>query len=319
MPARTQKVVFARINRRRPVGEDTIAARSFLDDMSALAESHETTYVEPATRGHPARSWAAGDLRIVRWQPSLAGREVFASLDDYRTTGLSFMIGILGYTSAQQRRVFDEEHWSWISSRVEETDTARDDTISPFVVDLREGDRWVGFSPAARLGPKAFAIGFERVLNSAVLAGGVIPTEWEVDLVVSRNRVDEWIRVHPLVHMLRRTIKFTNPGRDLDSDRAEMRALAARRKTEEFKAPSNGVLNVRSDTFREKLNGVETGDIELYLKSRGSRGAGDAIFRSNDSADSVSVDDFGGDLVRGTEIVMGSLIRYVTEKEIDRD
>jgi hypothetical protein len=249
MPARSQKVVFARINRRRPVGEETIAARSFLEDMSALAESHETTYVEPATRGHPARTWAAGDLRIVPQPPYFNGRGIFP--------GAIFMTGILGYTSAQQRRVFDEEHWSWISSRVEEADTARDDTISPFVVDLRESNRWVGFSPAARLGPKAFAIGFERVLNRAVLAGGLMPTEWEVDLVVSRNRVDEWIRVHPLVHMLRRTIKFTNPGRDLDSDRAEMRALAARRKTEEFKAPSNGVLNVASDTFYEKLDGVE--------------------------------------------------------------
>jgi hypothetical protein len=39
-----QKVVFARINRRRQEGEETFMARSFREDMTVLADSHQTSF-----------------------------------------------------------------------------------------------------------------------------------------------------------------------------------------------------------------------------------------------------------------------------------
>jgi len=117
-----------------------------------------------------------------------------------------------------------------------------------------------------------------------------------------------------MVHRLTRTIKFTNPGRDLDSDRQEMRALGARRKTEDFAASSRGVISINTDEFRNKLDGIETGEIELRLQSRGTQGAGDAVFNSNDRADTVTVDSFGGDLVRGMDRVLAALRQYVSDK-----
>jgi hypothetical protein len=157
------------------------------------------------------------------------------------------------------------------------------------------------------------------VLNNAVLAAGLIPTEWEVDLVISPVEVYSWMEQHPEVYNLQRTVKFTNPGRDYDDDRREMQALAARRKTEEFAAPGNGVLNIHSEEFHAKLHGIETGDIDLVLHSRRDRGTGSAIFTSKKSADSVIVPNFGGDLIAGTEIVLAALREYVLEKLHERE
>jgi hypothetical protein len=224
-----------------------------------------------------------------------------------------FLTGVLGYTSPAEHRQFDEENWSWITAWPSQVTAARSDTISPFSVDLRDRNRWVAFAPTARLTKKMFAEGFERVLNSAINAAGLIPTEWEVDMVVSRNSVDEWLREHPLVYQLRRTVKFPNPGRDLDADRQEMRALGARRKTEEYAASSRGVINTSADQFNDKLDGVETGDIELILRARGRDGSGDAIFNSSSRADEVSVDSFGGDLRRGIVLVGVALRQYVSD------
>jgi hypothetical protein len=293
MTAVTQKVVFARINRRRLERQDTFEGRSFREDMTALAGSHKTSFVELMPNGG-TRSWFAADMAV---EP-----------------GGDFMTGTLGFASLAQHRPFDREQWSWIKAQMEEVDAARADTIVPFAIDLRDGNRWLDFAPTARLRKGMFATGFQSVLNNAVSAMGLMPTEWEVDLVVSRARVDEWLSDHPLVHRLTRTIKFTNPGRDLDSDRAEMRALGARRKTEEFAASSRGVMNIDTEEFRMKLDGVETGDIELRLQSRGSQGAGDAIFNSNERADTAVVDSFGGDLIRGTDRVLAALRQYVADK-----
>jgi hypothetical protein len=228
--------------------------------------------------------------------------------------GGTFMTGTLGYTSPTQHRSFDREHWSWIKAQMEEIDAARADTISPFAIDLRDHNRWVAFAPAGRLRVQMFATGFQAVLNNAVSAAGLMPTEWEVDLVVSRGRVEEWIQAHPLIYSLKRTIKFTNPGRDLDSDRQEMRALGARRKTEDFVASNRGIINIDAEEFRNKLDGVDTGDVELRLQARGSHGAGDAVFSSKNRADTVTVDSFGGDLIRGMDRVLAALRQYVADK-----
>jgi hypothetical protein len=293
MPSEEQKIVFARINRRRADGQETLMARSFREDMAALAASHQTRYVQHVGRGLD-RTWFAADMSI---QPD----------ED-------FLTGALGYTTPAQHRPFDQKNWSWIKAQPADIDAANTDTIAPFAIDLREGYRWVAFAPKSRLRVKMFATGFERVLNNAISAEGLIPTEWEVDLIVSRGHIDEWLREHPLVYLLKRTIKFTNPGRDLSSDRQEMQALGARRKTEEFAASNRGLININSEEFSSKLEGIETGDIELKLRSRRDPGTGSAIFDSNTHPDAVSVDSFGGDLVQGMSIVLTALRQYVAEK-----
>jgi hypothetical protein len=97
-----------------------------------------------------------------------------------------------------------------------------------------------------------------------------------------------------------------------------MRALHARRKTEEFKAGNRRVLNIESESFQRKLEGTETGDLELYLEARGAPGTGDAVFRSVDSPDQRAVDSFGQDLIRGIGTVLDALRGYVLEKDPDR-
>jgi hypothetical protein len=261
--------------------------------MLLLAESHQTRAFEQVAGGVP-RTWFAGDMRI---EPDS-----------------DFLTGTLGFTSPDQHLVFDDRAWSWAKARPEESDAARRDTISPFAIDLRDRNRWVAFAPTFRLRNRAFADGFERVLNVAALAAGEMPSEWDVDLVVSRDRIDEWLQLHPLVFRLRRTIKFTNPGRDLDDVRQDMRALAARRKTEDYAASNRGVLNTGSEQFHSKLDGVETGDIELRMDSRRPNGRGSDVFNSNTSADEVKVDSFSTDLLLGMELVLSALREYVASK-----
>jgi len=233
--------------------------------------------------------------------------------------GGDFMTGTLGYTAPQEYIPFDAENWSWIKGTVAETDAAREDSIAPFAIDLREENRWVSFAPTARIQPSGFASAFQRVLNTAVREAGLIPAEWEVDLVISLEEVYSWIEQHPEVYNLRRTVKFTNPGRDYDDDRREMRALAARRKTEEFAATGNGVLNIGSEEFQAKLNGTDTGDIDLVLRSRDrTKPGGRAVFTNKQTADHVIVDNFGGDLVAGLEIVLIAVREYASGKQRER-
>lgn len=291
-----QKVVFARINRRQPE-QGAFEMRGFRDDISELAASHRTRSRERRPDS-TERTWIAADMTI---QPDG-----------------SFMTGTLGYSLREERRIFEDEIWSWIKAQTEEHEGARLDAVVPFAIDLHDSQRWVGFAPAPRLQSKMFVNGLRRVLNNAVTEAGLIPAEWEVDLVTSRESVDQWLSIHPLVHRLKRTIKFSNPGRDLDEDRQEMRALNARRKTEEFKASSRGVLNIESERFRSKLDGTETGDLELYLEARGAPGTGDAVFKSVDSPDQRAIDGFGRDLIQGIAAVLEALRGYVLEKEPNR-
>jgi hypothetical protein len=291
-------VVFGRINRRRTT-QDTLAMRTFADDMRELAESRLTRFEETGTTNKPSRTWVAADMTLD------------ASGD--------FMTGTLGYSLVEERRSFDNEAWSWVKGQTEVSDTASENTVVPFAVDLREDQRWVAFATTNRLQPAGFAYGLERVLNQAVSDAGLIPTEWEVDLVAARARIEEWLRENPLVHMLRRTVKFTNPGRDLDEDRREMQALGARRKTEEFKAPPNATLDTSSPQFNNKLDGTETGDLELLIKSRGHQGVRDVTFSTTSAADLSVVADFERDLMRGMEIVLAALREYVMNKRRIQD
>lgn len=295
MAPKKRKVVFARINRRRAT-QDTLAMRSFGEDMRVLAQSRLTQFVEPGSEQSPGKTWIAGDMSVD-------------------TTG-DFMSGTLGFSEKAERREFDSESWSWVKGPSQVTDTGAEDTVVPFAVDLRNAQRWVAFSTAARLQAPSFVRGLGLVLAQAAVDAQVIGTEWEVDLITSRASIYAWLRDNPEVKLLRRTIKFSNPGRDLDDDRTEMQALLARRKTEEFAAPRGRSLDTKSPLFLSKLDGTETGDLELELRASGRHDVTEATFKSVEQADCRKVDDFGRDLMYGMEIVLGALREYVVGKGV---
>ena len=225
MATKDRRVVFARINRRQP-RQDVLSMRAFAEDMRDLAASRLTRHQIKSTAERPGRTWSAADMTL---DPSG-----------------DFMTGVLGYSTQEQHVEFDNDAWSWVKAQPRDSDAATPSTVAPFAVDLRNHERWVGFIPAPRVQASSFCSGLEMVLNEAVSALGLMPEAWEVDLVTSRSRVDEWLRAHPRVYLLTRTVKFTNPGLDLDNDRSQMRALHANRKTEEFAAAYGGHLDMRA-------------------------------------------------------------------------
>lgn len=289
----SRKVVFARINRRQD-GEP-LQVRPFVEDMQRLANSHLMTYIQRATDTHPQRRWFAADMKVS-------------------ATG-EFMTGTLGYSEKQQHVQFDDEAWSWIKGVTHQADAGSEQTVVPFALDLREHERWVAFAPTGRMRPLQFARGFQSVLSQAALNAGLVPVEWEVDLVTSEGRIEAWLNQNPRVFFMRRTIKFSNPGRDLDDDRREMRALLANRKTEEFHAPRGQVLRSETAEFHNKLEGTESGDLEIVLRSRGLHGASSAVFNTRSNADDTLVDDFGADLERGMDAMLRALREYGASKE----
>lgn len=117
---------------------------------------------------------------------------------------------------------------------------------------------------------------------------------------------------------LERTIKFSNPGYDYDEDRRQMRALASSRKTEIFAAHRNKQLNVDTDEFRAKLEGTETGDLDVVMKARGTYGASETVFNSRNQSDSRRVNDFGLDLEAGMDSVLWALREYVEGEHPER-
>lgn len=269
--------------------------REFAADMQALADSRKTVHTVRSTGGRPGRRWVAADMAS--------------------TADGDFLTGLLGFSEQQQHVTFDDETFSWLKGEVADSDSANEQTIVPFAVDLREHQRWIGFATTSRLQPPTFRTGFESVLNEAVSALGLVPVNWEVDLVTSGSRVLEWLKQNPKVHLLRRTLKFTNPGKNLDDDRQQMRALAANRKTEEFKAAYGKSLNIESEEFEDKLHGTETGDLHVVMEARGAHGVRNVKFNSDDTVDESKVDDFGTNLERGTETVLAALREYVASKE----
>ena len=245
--AASQRITFARINRRTP-DQSELTDRSFAMDFTALAESRQTKATQPALGPRPERTWVAADLNLV---------------------ASHYMTGTLGYYEHQTLIDFDNDAWSWLKGSTMHTESGSDKTVVPFAIDLREDRRFIAFAPAPRLLASQFASGLQRVLQSAVNREGTMAANWEVDLITFAEDVESWINLHPKVFFIRRTIKFTNPGRSLDSARSQMRDLGSRRRTEVDAAPRNRILNTDSHTFRELLEGVETGDIDILLKSRG--------------------------------------------------
>jgi hypothetical protein len=279
----TRRIAFGRVNRRLP-DQQSFARRPFAEDMMILAQSRETRAVVRDVE------WVAADLNLD------------ASGD--------FMSGVLGFAETELRRDFEDEAFSWLKGRTSAAEGASRRTTSPFAVDLREDRRWVAFAPAARIQPATFRLGFSAVLNAAVQSLGLWPTDWEFDLVLQKRTVEEWIAEHRDVFYFRRKVKFTNPGREIDEDRAEMQALAARSKEEIFKASYGRTLRLQdSETFSRKLDGVETGDLEVVLRARGPGGS-EFSFTSDEQPEHTFVPDFGDNLDEGIDWVLNALREY---------
>lgn len=279
-----RKAAIARVNRRRE-GQEALGALPFADEMARLAAAKTT-----AGEYHD-RDWFAADMTI---DPS--GQ---------------FLSGILGFEEVEQRTEFDPAEFSWLKGTTTMHEGATTETKVPFAVDLREDRRWVAFGMTRRIGAAAFAAGFEAALNSGVRAEGW-PTDWAVDLVLGKARVEQWLEEHPEVREFTRIVKLSNPGREIDEDRQEMHALAARTKKEIFTAPYARNLDARSPVFEEKLEGLETGDLEVILESRG--GTTKFFFRSKTHSDEVTVPDFGDDLELGMQYMIEAVRRYSAVK-----
>ncbi len=168
-------------------------SRPFAQDMLDLANSHRTEAIIQNNR------WIASDMEV-------------------RDRGAG-MVGLLGFAVSDQFRSFAEEDYSWLKGSTFGYTGAQEDTVVPFAVDLRDHRRWVAVATSARIQHARFATGLAAVLNQAVMELGLLPTDWEVDTISSPSNLLEWVARHSEIIRLRRVVKFSNPGRDLDRDR----------------------------------------------------------------------------------------------------
>lgn len=289
----SRTVGFARINRRRR-DQVTLDFAEFSVDIQQLANSHMTEARDDAGGAAAVRTWFAADMRIE------------ASGDH--------LVGTLGFSEPQRQVEFDPEAWSWVKGATWQTDVGSEHTVVPFAVDVRDEQRWVAFGTSPRLQPAGSARGLSMVLNAAIDRLNLLSGVWDVDVVTSRASIEQWVQDHPEVFHMTRTVKLSNPGRDLSDDRREMQALGARRKTEEFAAYPGRTLTTEGDAFAALLDGTETGYLELVLRARG--GSGEIRFRSNDRADKMDVPDWGDDLEAGMATVLDALVDYVARREV---
>lgn len=278
---KTTRVAYGRINRRTD-GQDTLDLRPFSVDMRELAESRRT---ETTVQG---RQWIASDLEL-------------------RNDGET-MVGVLGYAVVGELREFAEEDFSWLKGRTYLFQGAQPETVVPFAVDLREHRRWVAVATSKVIQHAAFASGLQAVLNAAVQELGFLPADWEVDMVASRSNVLEWVAAHPRVKTFRRIVKFSNPGRNLDDDKADMRALGATVKETEYRAIDGRTLRLQDNpAFLELLEGMERGDVDVWLTAE-TNGVKDR-YSSKDRPDETFVSSFDN-LNDGMDEVLKALLVY---------
>jgi hypothetical protein len=289
--ARKKRVAFARINRRGKT--EAFQVRPFREEMAHLAESHET---RAEFRGN---EWVAADLKL--------------------DSSGDFMVGVLGFSAVETFRDLDPATFSWLKGPTHMVEGASERTMVPFAIDLREHERWIAFGTSLRIQPQGFASGFEATLNAALDKLGLMPTEWEVDLVLGKARVEEWLLEHPAVISFTRIIRFPNPDRLIDQDRADMQALAARTKSETFSVPrprsrkKASYLAVRENpNFDRKLEGIETGDLHVHLEA--VEGQSKVTFDSRGMADRTWVPDYGEDLETGMELMLQAVQDYGTAR-----
>ncbi len=278
--AGSKQVFFARVNRREDI--PSLGRRDFGDEMRLLIEAGAFEVV------FSGRHWIAADL------------ELDASGD--------FLMGIIGFASEERLRDYETDARSWKKGPMRLEVGASKATLVPFAVDLREDRRWVAFAPARRIRAGAFATGLQTLLASAATQQGLVPSEWEIDLVASRMRVYEWLEEHPDVSVFVRIVKVPNPGRDLEGDIAEMKALAARSKQERYSPAYGRTLDFRShpDVVAVLLEGIDTGDLQVRLSSR----SGVRTFDSRHELERGSVEDWGEDWDRATHLMLEAVREF---------
>jgi hypothetical protein len=64
MAVTTRQVRYARINRRQPPVQETLAMRSFAEDLTELTESHLTQFTQPDPQTDETRTWTAADMSV---------------------------------------------------------------------------------------------------------------------------------------------------------------------------------------------------------------------------------------------------------------
>jgi hypothetical protein len=264
----------------------------------------------PWVRDPLRRTWS-GLLKAAR--PSRRGDRTWIAADLTIDPTEQYLTGVLGFSVVEQVRQFEDGLFSWIKGETTEAEGALNETTVPFAVDLRDARRWVGFSPSARIRPAGFANGFQAVLNEAVRALELWPTDWEVDLLTSKTTVRAWVNVHPQVFRFVRRIRFSNPGLNLDGDRQQMRQLRADLKEERFRAPRGGTLRIEdNEVFEEMIEGIETGDVWIDLSAREPGRI--AKFVSSDQVDESTISDFTGDVQTGMELVLEAVKGYSAQQ-----
>ena len=255
--------------------------------MRALADSGET---EAEVRGERFR---AADLRT-----------------DPTDT---FMTGLIGFVERETFRQFEDEAFSWIKGQTEEVEGATTATVVPFAIDLREHRRWTAFVVSTRIRSNVFRSALAATLNAAADTLGLLPTEWEVDTVLSVSTIEDWVTEHPEIIEFTRSVRLTNALKDVDEARRKMRELAATKQSETFKPPRGGALEIAANpVFEEMIGGVATGDMDVLLVAR--FGGAQVRFRSIDHADRIAIDEYGVDLERGVELVLRVLQEFSEQR-----
>ena len=110
----------------------------------------------------------------------------------------------------------------------------------------RRKRRWIGLvSEALVRGRVQFETAFSALLQAAVLELGLVPAEWEVDLLPLAGDPRERLEEHLDVAELERVVRLPNPSRMFDDDREAMRKLAAVREGRTLEAGKERGLGLR--------------------------------------------------------------------------
>jgi hypothetical protein len=276
---KTQRVAFGRINRRGA----TLDLRPFAEDMQALAASHRTEAVVAGKR------WIASDMEL-----RVRGR---------------FMVGLLGFATSGAVRSFEEEEFSWLKGTTTYFEGAEPDTVVPFAVDLGESSRWVAVATSARIRHNAFSVGLEGVLNEAVTAIGLLAADWDVDMISEPSDLLHWISNHAgSIRSFRRVVRFSNPGRDFDAARQDMRALQARSLEEVYRGTAERPLQLQNnEAFERMIDGLDRGDVDVELVAETATSR--TRYNTKNKPAETFVDPFDG-FDAGMDRVLDALVEY---------
>ncbi|MCE9621006.1 MAG: hypothetical protein K8R99_01530 [Actinomycetia bacterium] len=254
-----------------------------MDDVSALKDSGLTYATVKGTR------YLAADLQID-------------------STG-NFLTGLLGFAEDDVLRQFDSHSFSWLKGEVESIYGATRQMVVPFALDMREKRRWVAHATTARIKSRVFRQAFAATLNHAVGELGLLPSEWEVDPVMSLATVEDWLGQNKQVVSFKRVIRLTNPLSDVDEARRKMRRLNGRVEERVMRGTVKEPLQLHNNpAFAEEIGPVATGDMEIELRAKS--GGTSQWFKSEDHTDHTSIPEYGHNLDQGVALVLDALVRF---------